>query len=100
MIERRGILKIGDQDVTIVGEDIQVGQVAPDFVVQAQDWSLVRGLADTQGKVRILAAVPSLETPVCDRETRRFNKEAAALDKDIVVEGICTALPFCQKRWC
>lgn len=100
MIERRGILKIGDQDVTIIGEDIQVGQVAPDFVVQAQDWSLVRGLADTQGKVRILAAVPSLDTAVCDRETRRFNQEAASLDKDIVIEVISTDLPFAQKRWC
>ncbi|MFN3742247.1 MAG: thiol peroxidase [Anaerolineales bacterium] len=100
MIERYGILKIGDQDVTIIGEDIQIGQVAPDFVVQAQDWSLVRGLEDTQGKVRILAAVPSLDTPVCDRETRRFNQEAASLDKDIVIEVISTDLPFAQKRWC
>ncbi len=100
MIERTGILKVGGQDVTIIGEDIQVGQVAPDFVVQALDWSLVRGLADTQGKVRILAAVPSLDTEVCDRETRRFNQEAASLDKDIVIEVISTDLPFAQKRWC
>lgn len=100
MLERYGILKIGDQDVTIIGEDIQVGQVAPDFVVQAQDWSLVRGLADTQGKVRILAAVPSLDTAVCDRETRRFNQEAASLDRDIAIEVISTDLPFAQKRWC
>lgn len=100
MIERTGILKIGDQDVTIVGEDVRVGQIAPDFVVQAQDWSLVRGLEDTQGKVRILAAVPSLDTPVCDRETRRFNQEAAALGKDVVIEVISMDLPFAQKRWC
>ncbi|MEJ5240696.1 MAG: thiol peroxidase [Anaerolineales bacterium] len=100
MIERTGILKVGGQDVTIIGEDIQVGQVAPDFVVQALDWSLVRGLADTQGKVRILAAVPSLDTEVCDREARRFNQEAASLDKDIVIEVISTDLPFAQKRWC
>lgn len=100
MLERTGILKVGGQDVTIIGEDIQVGQVAPDFVVQALDWSIVRGLADTQGKVRILAAVPSLDTEVCDRETRRFNQEASALDKDIVIEVISTDLPFAQKRWC
>ncbi len=100
MLERTGILKVGGQDVTIIGEDIQVGQVAPDFVVQALDWSIVRGLKDTQGKVRILAAVPSLDTEVCDRETRRFNQEASALDKDIVIEVISTDLPFAQKRWC
>lgn len=100
MLERTGILKVGGQDVTIIGEDIQVGQVAPDFVVQALDWSIVRGLGDTQGKVRILAAVPSLDTEVCDRETRRFNQEASALDKDILIEVISTDLPFAQKRWC
>lgn len=100
MLERTGILKVGGQDVTIIGEDIQAGQVAPDFVVQALDWSILRGLADTRGKVRILAAVPSLDTEVCDRETRRFNQEASALDKDIVIEVISTDLPFAQKRWC
>ncbi len=100
MIERKGLLKIGDQDVTIIGEDVQVGQAAPDFLVHSLEWKLVHGLNDTAGKVRILAAVPSLDTPVCDREARRFNQEAAALDKDIVIEVISTDLPFAQKRWC
>ncbi|MEW5940299.1 MAG: thiol peroxidase, partial [Chloroflexota bacterium] len=66
----------------------------------ALDWSLVNGLADTKGKVRVIAAVPSLDTEVCDRETRRFNQEAAALDKDIVIQVISTDLPYAQKRWC
>jgi thiol peroxidase len=61
---------------------------------------LFSGLADTAGKVRIIAAVPSLETDVCDRETRRFNQEAAALGADIVILVISTDLPFTQKRWC
>jgi len=100
MVERTGLLKIGDQDVTIIGEDMQVGQMAPDFLVHSLEWKLVHGLSDTAGKVRILAAVPSLDTPVCDRETRRFNQEAAALDKDIVIEVISTDFPFAQKRWC
>ena len=60
----------------------------------------MRGLADTEGKVRILAAVPSLDTDVCDRETRRFNQEAAALGADVVIEVISTDLPYAQKRWC
>ena len=74
--------------------------MAPDFTAQAVDWSTKRGLADTTGKVRIIAAVPSLDTDVCDRETRRFNQEAASLSKDIVIEVISTDLPYTQKRWC
>jgi thiol peroxidase len=99
-IERQGLYKIGGNDVTIVGGDLKVGDKAPDFVVQANDWSLMRGLADTAGKVRILAAMLSLETSVCDSETHRFNEEAASLGKDIVIEVISTDLPYTQKRWC
>jgi len=98
--ERFGIIKVGGRDATVVGDDLQVGQAAPEFTAHALDWSVVHGLADTQGKVRIIAAVPSLDTEVCDRETRRFNVEAAALDKDIVIQVISTDLPYTQKRWC
>ena len=98
--ERFGLIKVGGKDATIVGDDIQAGQTAPDFSAHANDWSVVRGLADTAGKVRIIAAVPSLDTDVCDRETRRFNQEAAALGSDIVIEVISTDLPYAQKRWC
>ena len=98
--ERFGIYKVGGKDVTVVGDDIQVGKATPDFSVQAVDWSVKRGLADTAGKVRIIASVPSLDTEVCDRETRRFNMEAASLSKDIVIEVISTDLPYTQKRWC
>jgi thiol peroxidase len=98
--ERFGLIKVGGKDATVIGDDVKVGQTAPDFTVHAVDWSLMRGLADTAGKVRIIAAVPSLETDVCDRETRRFNQEAASLSKDIVIEVISTDLPYTQKRWC
>ena len=98
--ERFGLIKVGGKDATVIGEDIKVGQAAPDFSVQALDWSTKRGLADTVGKVRIIAAVPSLDTEVCDRETRQFNHEAASLSKDIVIEVISTDLPYTQKRWC
>jgi thiol peroxidase len=98
--ERQGLYKIGGSDVTIVGDDLRVGDKAPDFVVQANDWSLMRGLGDTAGKVRILAAMLSLETSVCDSETHRFNEEAASLGKDVVIEVISTDLPYTQKRWC
>ncbi len=98
--ERFGVIKFAGKDATVVGDDLKVGGVAPEFTVHANDWSLVHGLADTSGKVRIIAAVPSLDTEVCDRETKRFNQEAAALSKDVAIEVISTDLPFAQKRWC
>jgi thiol peroxidase len=98
--ERTGVLKVGGKDATVVGDDIKVGQVAPDFAAHNTSWEIVHGLADTQGKVRILAAVPSLETDVCDRETRRFNQEAASLGKDITIQVLSMDLPYTQKRWC
>jgi thioredoxin-dependent peroxiredoxin len=99
-IERTGLIQVGGKDATVIGDDIKVGQTAPDFTVHALDWSVVKGLADTAGKVRIIAAVPSLDTDTCDRETRRFNQEASGLSKDIVIEVISTDLPYAQKRWC
>lgn len=98
--ERFGVIKVGGKDATVIGDDLKVGQAAPDFMAHATNWSVVRGLADTEGKVRIIAAVPSLDTEVCDRETRRFNEEAASLSKDIVIEVLSTDLPYAQKRWC
>ncbi len=99
-LERPGLIKFGGRDVTVLGEDITVGQQAPEFTVTAQDWSAFRGLGDTAGKVRIIAAVPSLDTPVCARETRRFNEAAAALGEDIAILVISMDLPFAQARWC
>jgi thiol peroxidase len=98
--ERFGLIKVGGKDATVLGSDVKVGQTAQDFTVHALDWSVKHGLADTAGKVRIIAAVPSLDTEVCDRETKRFNQEAAALSKDIIIEVISTDLPYTQKRWC
>jgi thiol peroxidase len=100
MKERFGIFEFKGKKVTVVGEDVEVGQIAPEFTVQDLDWAPFQGLADTQGKVRIIAAVPSLETSVCDRETRRFNQEAANLDEDVAILVISMDLPYTQKRWC
>jgi thiol peroxidase len=99
-IERFGVVKFRGQDVTVLGKDLKVGMAAPEFTVQTLEWAPFHGLADTQGKVRIISAVLSLETDVCDRETRRFNQEAAALGKDIAILVISNDLPFTQKRWC
>jgi thiol peroxidase len=100
MIERQGIIRFNDQEVTIVGKDITVGQVAPEFTATTQEWENVSILRHTQGKVRILSSVLSLDTSVCDRETKQFNQEAAQLSKDIAIVVISADLPFTQKRWC
>ncbi len=100
MVERSGIFQFGGKDVTVVGNDIVVGQSAPDFIVQDIAYQNFSPLAESEGKVRIFAALPSLDTSVCDRETRRFNEEAARLSKDIAIYIISTDLPATQKKWC
>jgi thiol peroxidase len=99
-LERFGIVKFRGQDVTVLGEDVKPGQAAPEFTVQTLEWAPFRGLADTQGKVRIIAAFLSVDTDTCDRELHRFNQEAAALSKDVAILVVSNDLPFAQKRWC
>jgi thiol peroxidase len=99
-MERTGLLQLAGKDATIIGPDITVGQQAPEFTAQAQDWTFIRPLEATQGKVRIIAAMPSLATGVCDAETRRFNQEAASLSDDIAIIGVTTDLPYLLKNWC
>lgn len=99
-VERKGIIQFGGKDAVVVGADIKVGDVAEDFVVQTTEWEDLSVLNATRGKIRILAAVPSLETSVCDIETRTFNQRAAALGDKVVVYVISMDLPFTQKRWC
>jgi len=98
--KRFGIIKFAGKEQTVIGDDLQAGQKAPEFTVQKNDWSMTKALKETRGKVRILAAVPSLDTPICDRETRRFNEEAAKLGADVVVLTLSMDLPVAQKRWC
>ncbi len=99
-IERKGLLKIGDQEVTIIGDNVQPGERAPEFTTHTVDWTDFHGLASTSGKVRIIAALPSLHTSVCDRETRRFNQEAAGLGSDVVILTVSMDLPYAIKDWC
>jgi thiol peroxidase len=99
-IERFGIYKFAGNDVTVLGPDITIGQEAPEFTVQAQDWSSFKGIQDSKGKVRIIGSLPSLSTSVCDRETRRFNQEATNLDDRIVILTVSMDLPFTLKNWC
>jgi thiol peroxidase len=85
--------------MTLLGPEVKNGDKAPDFRVVDTGLAPVT-LADFRGKVKILSAVPSLDTPVCDAETRRFNQEAAGLPGNVVVLTVSLDLPFAQKRWC
>ncbi|MCJ7686437.1 MAG: thiol peroxidase [Desulfobacteraceae bacterium] len=99
MEERAGIITMKGNPLTLVGKDLQVGDPAPDFEVLDNDLSPVR-LSSYRGKVCVISSVPSLDTPVCDMETLRFNEEADKLSADVQILTISMDLPFAQKRWC
>ncbi len=98
-IERPNGVIQGGKPRTVIGPVLKPGDKAPNFKLSANDLSEVT-LADSTGKVRLICAVPSLDTNVCDLETRRFNQEAVNFGTDIVVLTVSTDLPFAQKRWC
>jgi thiol peroxidase len=85
--------------VTLVGTEVKVGDSAPDVTLLGNDMSPVK-LSSYKGKVRVLSAVPSLDTPVCDMQTRKFNDEAGKLGDDVAILTISMDLPFAQTRWC
>lgn len=97
---RADVFKLGDKFVTLLGDEVEVGDAAPEFTSVVPGWGSVNPLQESKGKVVILSAVPSLDTDVCDRETRRFNEEAAKLGEDIVIYTVSTDFPMAQKRWC
>ena len=97
---RTDVIKLGENFATLLGDDVKVGQTAPEFTSVVPGWKPVNPIQESKGKVIILSAVPSLDTHVCDRETRRFNEEAAKLGDDIIIYTISTDFPMAQKRWC
>lgn len=99
MEERKGVITMKGQPLTLPGKEVKVGEQAPDFEVLANDMSAVK-LSSYRGKVCVISSVPSLDTSVCDIMTRRFNQEAVNLVDDVVVLTISMDLPFAQKRWC
>jgi len=100
MGERTGLVTFKGSPLTLVGNEVKVGQKAPDAELVANDLSVVKLSALARGKVCIITSVPSLDTPVCDVETRRFNQEASGLGEDVVVLAVSMDLPFAQSRWC
>lgn len=99
MQERSGIITFKGNPMTLLGPALKVGDQAPPFTVVDTALAPVT-LAALAGKVKIISAVPSLDTPVCDTETRRFNQEAARLPDNVVLLTVSLDLPFAQKRWC
>jgi thioredoxin-dependent peroxiredoxin len=99
MAERLGATTFKGNPLTLLGHEIKVGDQAPDIEALANDLSPVK-LSAYRGKTVIVSTVPSLDTAVCDMETRRFNKEAAGLGNDVAILTVSMDLPFAQGRWC
>ena len=97
--ERSGLVAFKGNPMTLRGEEVKVGDKAPDFKVV--DNAMQPATLDSfRGKIKIISSVPSLDTPVCDMETRRFNQEADRMPDNVVVLTVSMDLPFAQKRWC
>src|ERR1700742_3752965 len=97
-MERVGATTMRGKPLTLIGPELKVGDAAPDF--HAVDNTLKPvGLKETGGNVRIISVIPSLDTPVCDAQTKRFNEEAAKLP-NVSIITVSMDLPFAQKRWC
>jgi len=95
----RKVTEMGGNPVTLVGPELKVGDKAPDFTVLDNGLE-PKSLKDFKGKIKIISVVPSLDTKVCDMQTRRFNEIAAGFSDEIVVLTISMDLPFAQERWC
>ncbi len=97
--ERNGAVQFKGNPITLVGPELKAGDKAPEFVLNK---SLVEtvSLSDYAGKIKLISVVPSIDTGVCDAQTRRFNEEAAALGENVAILTVSVDLPFAQARWC
>ena len=99
MQERNGVITFKGNPLTLLGTELKVGDTAPDATVLANDLSPVK-LSSYKGKVCVISIVPSLDTPVCDMQTRKFNEEAGSLNDNVAILTMSMDLPFAQARWC
>ena len=97
-MERPGATTLKGNPFTLIGPELKAGDPAPDFTLVDNSLKTVT-LKDTGNQVRIISVVPSLDTPVCDAQTKRFNEVAAKLP-GVDVLTVSMDLPFAQKRWC
>lgn len=98
MADTRQAITLKGNAIEVAGNELSVGDAAPDFSLQDNSLAEVN-LASTAGKTRIIATIPSLDTPVCHAETKKFNDHVKDLS-DVVVQVVSMDLPFGQKRWC
>lgn len=99
MQERIGVSTLQGNPLTLLGPELKVGDIAPNFILN-KDLVTEVTLADYEGKIKLISVVPSLDTGVCDAQTRRFNIEAASLGEEIIILTVSVDLPFAQARWC
>jgi thiol peroxidase len=97
--ERTGVAAFKGNPLTLLGPAVNVGDKAPSFSTNKNLVEKV-SLADYAGKIKLISVVPSLDTGVCDLQTKRFNEEAANLGENVVVLTVSVDLPFAQARWC
>ena len=99
MQERKGVITFKGNPLTLLGAELKAGDSAPDVTLLANDLSPVQ-LSSYKGKVCVVSVVPSLDTPVCDMQTRKFNEQAGNLGDNVVILTMSMDLPFAQARWC
>lgn len=99
MAQERQTATFKGNPITLVGPELKVGDTAPDFTLNKNLLETV-SLQDYAGKIKLISVVPSLDTGVCDAQTRRFNQEADSLGANVVILTVSADLPFAQARWC
>jgi thiol peroxidase len=97
--ERTGIVTFKGNPLTLEGNEVKVGETAPDFTATSNGLEAVK-LSDYKGKVVLLSVAPSLDTAVCDLQAKRFNKMVTEVSDDVVILNISLDLPFANARWC
>lgn len=98
MDKRQGIVTFGGKPVTLIGKEIKVGDQAPNFNALNMDLTPFT-FSDLKGKIVVISVVPSVDTPVCDMQTRWFNQDAAKID-GLVIVSVSVDLPFALKKYC
>jgi thiol peroxidase len=98
-MERKGIVTVRGNPVTLIGSEVKIGDKTPDFTVLDGDLKEVR-IGDFAGKIKVISVSASLDTPVCDMQARRFNQETTQLPDDVVILNITMDLPFAISRFC
>ncbi|MBJ6359843.1 thiol peroxidase [Paenibacillus sp. GCM10012307] len=97
--ERTGVATLKGNPITLIGPELKKGDKAPDFQLNKTLTDVV-SLSDFAGKIKLISVVPSIDTGVCDSQTRRFNEEAAGLGDKVAILTVSVDLPFAQARWC